>query len=358
MYNSGNSSKNVRGSNIIDGTVEAADLATAVNNDIADGVAGKAVADLALPKAGGTMTGALNGTVLSDTDGNVRSGRKNWIINGDMKVSQRGDFTTATVTTNGDYNIDRWQSDSSVVTETVQDTSRKIKYAATSTATGLLGGGQGIELTDSFLDAKTVTISAKVTSNNPNARISFLYLGGANAWVGGTAHTGGGTEETLTLTVTLPSALTRVKVDVRICDTDGVSNVAITNGDYIEFTDVQLELGSVATDFEHRSYGEELALCQRYYYSNLAEATARVQIDTYVLAGIYPVINLTHPVTMRAAPTVTKIGTWSVANIDEATINFNANVTSVRIQASGTGTGGRGYANPIPGDGFTCEAEL
>ena len=30
-------------------------------------------------------------------------------------------------------------------------------------------------------------------------------------------------------------------------------------------TGVQLELGSVATDFEHRSYGEELALCQRYY---------------------------------------------------------------------------------------------
>jgi len=60
MYNSGNSSKNVRGSEIIDGTVEAADLATAVNNDIADGVAGKATADLALPKAGGTMTGAIS----------------------------------------------------------------------------------------------------------------------------------------------------------------------------------------------------------------------------------------------------------------------------------------------------------
>ena len=59
MYNSGNSSKNVRGSAIIDGTVEAADLATAVNNDIAAGVAGKATADLALPKAGGTMTGDI-----------------------------------------------------------------------------------------------------------------------------------------------------------------------------------------------------------------------------------------------------------------------------------------------------------
>jgi hypothetical protein len=60
MYNSGNSSKNVTGASIVDGTVEAADLATAVNNDIADGVAGKATADLALPKAGGTMTGTIS----------------------------------------------------------------------------------------------------------------------------------------------------------------------------------------------------------------------------------------------------------------------------------------------------------
>jgi hypothetical protein len=67
MYNSGNSSKNVRGSNIIDGTVEAADLATAVNSDIADGVAGKATADLALPKSGGAMTGAI--TTNSTFDG-------------------------------------------------------------------------------------------------------------------------------------------------------------------------------------------------------------------------------------------------------------------------------------------------
>jgi hypothetical protein len=67
MYNSGNSSKNVRGSNIIDGTVEAADLATAVNSDIADGVAGKATADLALPKTGGAMTGAI--TTNSTFDG-------------------------------------------------------------------------------------------------------------------------------------------------------------------------------------------------------------------------------------------------------------------------------------------------
>ena len=31
-------------------------------------------------------------------------------------------------------------------------------------------------------------------------------------------------------------------------------------------TGVQLEVGKNATEFEHRSYTEELALCQRYFY--------------------------------------------------------------------------------------------
>ena len=38
-----------------------------------------------------------------------------------------------------------------------------------------------------------------------------------------------------------------------------------TNNDWY-ITGVQMEIGSQATNFEHRSFGEELALCQRYYY--------------------------------------------------------------------------------------------
>ena len=47
---------------------------------------------------------------------------------------------------------------------------------------------------------------------------------------------------------------------------DYTTTWATTAGATFDLTGVQLEVGSVATPFEHRSYGDELARCQRYYY--------------------------------------------------------------------------------------------
>ena len=43
---------------------------------------------------------------------------------------------------------------------------------------------------------------------------------------------------------------------------------AVDNAILATYREYNLELGSVATDFEHRSFAQELALCQRYYYKH------------------------------------------------------------------------------------------
>jgi hypothetical protein len=89
-----------------------------------------------------------------------------------------------------------------------------------------------------------------------------------------------------------------------------------TNDATFEITGVQLELGSVATDFEHRSYGEELALCQRYF-----EIYGDGKVSDYALMAIganWTTTNsrafLQWQVEKRAAPTVTEAGTWYIRN--------------------------------------------
>ena len=81
-----------------------------------------------------------------------------------------------------------------------------------------------------------------------------------------------------------------------------------------QITAIQLELGSQATPFEHRSYGEELALCQRYY----TEATPQM-VHAYSSTNVSG--KLSYPVTMRATPTGTlKSGTAFVDPIAGASI--------------------------------------
>jgi hypothetical protein len=201
----------------------------------------------------------------------ARAGRKNLIINGGFDVWQRGDYTTAITAANTVYYPDRFYTILTGVTATIQNTTNSAKIAATSSGTGYIGWSQSIEdKVYSKFNSKTLTLSAKVTTNNSNVRLR-AYNG--STWVDApTQHSGNGTEETLTYTFPVVANPNDLKIQI-ITYTGGT--VSITSGDYIEVADVQLELGSVATDFEHRSYGEELALCQRYYqkYGGTAYAT-------------------------------------------------------------------------------------
>ena len=78
---------------------------------------------------------------------------------------------------------------------------------------------------------------------------------------------------------------------------------AVGNGaNNIYFTGVQLEVGTVATNFEHRSYGEELALCQRYYQRGISNGALGVSVHS-----TQATFGFRLPVEMRSEPTVSLI---------------------------------------------------
>jgi hypothetical protein len=81
---------------------------------------------------------------------------------------------------------------------------------------------------------------------------------------------------------------------------DCTSTWYTTNDATLDITGVQLEVGDTATDFEHRSYGNELARCQRYYYRDQSNRELNLSRD-----GGRRTLSVYYPVTLRDAPTVT-----------------------------------------------------
>ena len=81
----------------------------------------------------------------------------------------------------------------------------------------------------------------------------------------------------------------------------------------VEITGVQLEVGSQATAFEHRSFGEELALCQRYFFKNINESgeSGSNYAKAYSTSELFT--SQRFPVAMRATPTITAYGNAGTA---------------------------------------------
>ena len=87
--------------------------------------------------------------------------------------------------------------------------------------------------------------------------------------------------------------------------TTGQVNFADSTSNDWEITGVQFETGSEATPFEHRSIGDELLRCQRYYYEHISADSGTKYIgmgDMYTSTQLDLEVNL--PVPMRTAPTL------------------------------------------------------
>ena len=79
-------------------------------------------------------------------------------------------------------------------------------------------------------------------------------------------------------------------------------NTAFGSLDYWQITGIQLEVGKNATDFEHRSIGEELALCQRYYTQANTAGSGNPLLYFMQYSNNYRMLVADFPTTMRAAP--------------------------------------------------------
>ena len=96
---------------------------------------------------------------------------------------------------------------------------------------------------------------------------------------------------------------------------DMTSTWYTTNDSTLEITGLQLEVGDTATEFEHRSYGDELARCQRYYQT----VPDSVLTSGYGSADGYSRGSHIYVQTMRASPTLTITETSTGSKIAQAT---------------------------------------
>ena len=123
---------------------------------------------------------------------------------------------------------------------------------------------------------------------------------------------------------------------------DMTSTWYTTNDATFELTGVQLEVGESATDFEHRSYAQELALCQRYYYAPFPQNSNGKAVcvnGAYSTSQSFAVEYF--PVVMRAAPT--------------GDIVTGTNYLTLYCPAD---TGGRGVSSVTVGEQTTHSARL
>ena len=303
------------------------------------------------------------------------SGRKNLIINGDFSVNQRG----TAATTGGTYlTADRFKAGATNVTfQTVandRDLSISNMLKVTSHTNGYGVIVQPIEDVHTA-SGKNITLSfwAK-TSDFSSFRLEMSQnfgSGGSTAVeiLNNTSYWSvpDSNWNQYTATIAIPS------ISGKTIGTGSHLNIVFgsnsgTSGGIAYYSEVQVELGSVATDFEHRGYGEELALCQRYFekLGNPDNSSGSV------FFGITSATNATSArgpridfkVTKRATPTMALTGSLYYLSGPswQSIAGFGANTQCIfPHQTTTSGVAGTAYTlatSSGSGNYITADAEL
>ena len=304
----------------------------------------------ALPVTGGTVTGAttFNSTVqVNGANVSGFTGFKNRIINPGMVIDQRNNGASGTAAT---YTVDRWtfgatqsaritwqQNAGSVTppagfTNYLGFTTTNAYSVTASDIFQILQNIEGFNAADlawGTASAATVTLSfwvrssltgtfgGAVSNSALNRSYPFSYtISSANTWEQKSVTIPGDTTGTW---LTNNGVGVRVFFSLGIGSTysgtsgawagsdfrsaTGATSVVGTNGATFYITGVQLERGSNATSFEFRSYGQELALCQRYYFRFNASESNWLGGAGYSGTSTTARVPITFPVQMRIPPT-------------------------------------------------------
>jgi hypothetical protein len=283
-------------------------------------------------------------------------GRRNIIINGGCQIDQRNSGSEV-IPANNDYFIDRFRYNASQASKLkVQQNAQAISppegfshylgvtvhsnHTVASSdfffLTYFVEGFDSAHLNFGKSTAKTITISFYVQSSvtgtfsgsllnaSENRAYPYTYtISSANTWERKTITIAGDTTGTwvggtngrglmLTFSLGMGSNFTGTAGQWNASDDYGATgeNVKFVENASAQWkiTGVQLEVGSQATPFEHRSFGEELALCQRYFYKTQSDSTFDFFSNGVAISSTLAYNGLSFPCRMRSAPTLTTSG--------------------------------------------------